>query len=552
MATALFAQFTEWVKNGDLAQCIEAAENGSNAADLEADSDDLISLLVSSESVEDGEHFNLLISKFCERGGAKVNLLSLLGGFNSRSKPARVRSLFVPIASTLERIAEEKRSKMICFALSKTLSYLSHLSESLPMMPRVEGKERIILDAEPNQGELLDYVENLATGLLAPLSKYQDTKIILANTITHVFNYAFVPVNLHPEGNFRPRSLDLAEKCLDTLVDLNANPVALLKESVEEPDEFGTGEEEEDEDDDEKLIKSPSREGVAAMFYAVYGESICPDLMPSIYDPLFIWLESMEATVSFLEHNNCAFLHKGLLLSNGLLARINKNSIGYDVIDSHLFVAFLQALINAVTFSDLAEFRQLGFKIVSGIHARLQFEAETKFFSVVMESKCHSGLKGWVITRLKDLALGVAVSDDNARKESFFGPRFRALCLRTFKLERGPETDLLEVSDEVMASLNFLWCLKIRDVAGVAEILDELRPTYVCQLEKGLEMSRVHYKMQLDEASKMKEEDAGCSVIVSGQKLPKMRKEETKSVVNAALNTLDLLECTLTKLKSAV
>ena len=179
-----------------------------------------------------------------------------------------------------------------------------------------------------------------------------------------------------------------------------------------------------------------------------------------------------------------------------------------------------------------------------------RFDAETKFFLSVTESKCHSGLKGWAVSKLKDLALDTAAAGgDPDKKAALFGPHFKQLCLRTFRLERGAETDLLEVSDEVMAALSFLYCLKSRGAPCSEEILSELTPTFLSELETGLEMARGHYEMQLAEAG-AEAESGEVSVIVSGQRLPQMGREEMRDVVSAALNTLDLMEMSLSRLKS--
>ena len=165
------------------------------------------------------------------------------------------------------------------------------------------------------------------------------------------------------------------------------------------------------------------------------------------------------------------------------------------------------------------------------------------------ESKCHSGLKGWAVSKLKDLALATAAGDNLDTKVALFGPQFKQLCLRTFRLENGAETDLLEVSDEVMAALSFLYCLESRGAPGSEEILAELRPTYLSELEAGLKMARGHYRAQLAEAA-CENDSSEVSVMVSGQRLPQMGKEETRDVVSAALNTLDLMEMSLARLKS--
>ena len=180
-----------------------------------------------------------------------------------------------------------------------------------------------------------------------------------------------------------------------------------------------------------------------------------------------------------------------------------------------------------------------------------RFDAEFKFFFSVTESKCHSGLKGWAVSKMKDLALRTDAGDDPGRKAALFGPRFKQLCLRTFRLERGAETDLLEVSDEVMAALSFLYCIRSRGTPDAGEILAELRPTFLAELERGLGTARAHYQAQLQTESAAEADSAGeVSVTVAGQRLPQMGREETRDFAAAALNTLDLMEMSLARLNS--
>ena len=117
-------------------------------------------------------------------------------------------------------------------------------------------------------------------------------------------------------------------------------------------------------------------------------------------------------------------------------------------------------------------------------------DAEVKLFDGIMASDCHSGLRGWAITKMKDAVLRETAK---AADVDFFKDKFRALCLRTFRLTA--ESDLLAASDEIMASTAFLWCLRLRDeheegFLGMKRILGELENSYVKELETGLKMTR--------------------------------------------------------------
>ena len=79
------------------------------------------------------------------------------------------------------------------------------------------------------------------------------------------------------------------------------------------------------------------------------------------------------------------------------------------------------------------------------------------------------------------------------------------LIKRFCQLSNGTETDLLEVSDEIMASLNFLICMLIRDKENVLKIwniIEDLENNFLKPLDKGLSMSRAHYKLKLDESKR--------------------------------------------------
>ena len=112
--------------------------------------------------------------------------------------------------------------------------------------------------------------------LISPLVSMTTAREPLVNALSHVFGFAFAPCNLHREGKFLPRALSLAEKYLARLRALNADPVKLLAEANKGEVER----EDEDEDEEKAFLRRPSRSGVGVMLYAVYAESVAPDVVP--------------------------------------------------------------------------------------------------------------------------------------------------------------------------------------------------------------------------------------------------------------------------------
>ena len=173
----------------------------------------------------------------------------------------------------------------------------------------------------------------------------------------------------------------------------------------------------------------------------------------------------------------------------------------------------------------------------------------------VLRTANHSGLIGHAIGILKNKLINNL--KNNYQPEEFSDPNLQILIKRFCQLSNGAETDLLEVSDEIMASLNFLICMLIRDKENVLKIwniIEDLENNFLKPLDKGLSMSRAHYKLKLDESKNQSKNSAKSDVtlMVGGQPLPDMSKEQMNSVIQSALNTFDMMECVLCQLNDVI
>ena len=134
-------------------------------------------------------------------------------------------------------------------------------------------------------------------------------------------------------------------------------------------------------------------------------------------------------------------------------------------------------------------------------------------------------------------------------KSQFKGHDLKVLVKQFTKLRNGAETDLLEVSDEIMAAINCLICIFIRDrlnETGIWDLKDEIRKNFVDLIDTGLKMSKVHYKHKLEEKP---EKDVDLDLRVGGELVPTMTPQKRKEFLEAALNTFGMMECVLIQLQ---
>ena len=115
---------------------------------------------------------------------------------------------------------------------------------------------------------------------------------------------------------------------------------------------------------------------------------------------------------------------------------------------------------------------------------------------------------------------------------------------------QGAETDLLEASHHILDTINFSVFLLTRDkenITGGKTLLMHKMRDWTEKLTKGLDLSVAHYKQRLLQP----EEETGPEVQaqVGGVVVPKMDKKQRERVLKDALNTFDLIQFNLVRLR---
>uniref|UniRef100_A0A8C9F8I2 Glomulin, FKBP associated protein n=1 Tax=Pavo cristatus TaxID=9049 RepID=A0A8C9F8I2_PAVCR len=146
-----------------------------------------------------------------------------------------------------------------------------------------------------------------------------------------------------------------------------------------------------------------------------------------------------------------------------------------------------------------------------------KFEAEGKYtlFRCLLKTSNHAGVEGYVIKNIKDqIHLSLTKAHNNVW---FTGHHLISLLDLVLLLPEGAETDLLQNSDRIMASLNLLRYLVIKDCesdnqTGVWTALAKIEKNFLKPLHVGLNMSKAHYEAEI---KNKKENRTGllCSVL---------------------------------------
>ena len=286
---------------------------------------------------------------------------------------------------------------------------------------------------------------------------------------------------------------------------------------------------------------------VPTYVYLLVGERLSQDRMPSVYTNIYLLRSSSVHILTLIKQTNQIRIHKGLLLLQNLLNNFKQHSLSGNEAEDPSLLSLLSPLVSVIIHQEVEELRKLGFSCYA--HFVKMFSARARFslYKYLLKTINHSGLLGWTVTSLKDVIAASLVSDQYI--DLYSGSSLSELVTPLIKLKHGAETDLLEISDELLATLNFLQFLLVRDrdnKTGISDWKEDII-TWTDQITEGLDMSIAHYQQKL----KVPQEDGmpGLGVMVGGRELPPMDQKQMKEVLYSALNTFSIIQFNLGRLK---
>ncbi|XP_057356398.1 glomulin isoform X2 [Manis pentadactyla] len=290
-----------------------------------------------------------------------------------------------------------------------------------------------------------------------------------------------------------------------------------------------------EEEEDKQLAGS-----MASLAYLVFVQGISIDQLPMV-------LRTEESVFS-----------KGLdLLENGLL-RIEDNSLLHQCLEIKSFLTVPQGLVKVMTLCPIETLRKKSLAMLQLYINKLDSQGKYTLFRCLLNTSNHSGVEAFIIQNIKNQ---IDVSLKRTYNKWFTGPSLISLLDLVLFLPEGAETDLLQNSDRIMASLNLLRYLVIKDnendnQTGLWTELGKIENNFLKPLHTGLNMSKAHYEAEIKNSQENSQEVQKskdlCSVTVGGEEIPNMPPEMQLKVLHSALFTFDLIESVLARVEELI
>ncbi|XP_025893669.1 glomulin isoform X1 [Nothoprocta perdicaria] len=302
-----------------------------------------------------------------------------------------------------------------------------------------------------------------------------------------------------------------------------------------------------------------SAESLACLSYLMFVHYFGIDYFPMVFSPSYLLQCNMAHIEVLLNRTEESVLSKGLELFESVLLRMEDNSLLHQYLELSNFITVPQNLVKVMTLCPIEHLRKKSLNILQLFINKFDAEGKYTLFRCLLKTSNHAGVEGYIIKNIKDqihLAL-MKVGDNNW----FTGHHLVSLLDLVLLLPDGAETDLLQNSDRIMASLNLLRYLMIKDgeydnQTGVWTMLAKIEQNFLKPLRVGLNMSKAHYEAEIKNKKENRRDSNSsntvCSVTVSGEKLPAMTTEMQLQVLRSALFTFDLIESVLARVEELI
>ncbi|XP_015127928.1 glomulin [Diachasma alloeum] len=494
-----------------------------------------------------------LLQIFAEKCNPAETVLLFLEQAENLSDDVRFRALLKPLEISLRR---GDVSRSIDWVVSTIRAYAEDLPHPENVNPQTidpkAPEDPVIERLTTTHRAILDFLSSVIDAALERTdSSPKGVKVLmnLVNIHLNLFSKPFCHVDVKAEDNSSVFHLTILQ-----LLRLETNPLKFLKIVEDRSHRRVKRLNPEAGDNDiynleaQLLDLEVSDLTYANFFFTLISSESLFRRLPQVYHPHYVMNCCLYLGNCLLQQPEYVLVSKGLRLVEVALKRVPEESIQPEALELTIHKELFSSISQVMIYCDSSGERQLALGVFQGHIKRFSMRARCIVLQQLYETTKHSGLLALIISILKS---SIIISLDRG-DEDFLG-KMEGIFKRIFRLPHGCASDLVELSDEIIAALNLLRFLVIRDksnATGVWRLMRGLQKGYLKELRDGVDLARAHWKVKVKDLEKQARRgglgrermEAEVSVIVGGQELPDMPVGEKIKFCYQALNAVDVIE----------
>ncbi|XP_072947201.1 glomulin-like [Epargyreus clarus] len=449
-----------------------------------------------------------------------------------------------------------KRGRSLEWCLNSISTYI----EGIPVPEyKLQGKERLLMENDAQFRRIIRVYSLLPT-FYAPFVKelsVEDanvrTKQIISAFLVSLLGKPIIFLDLDPELNSKSE----ARQCISTMIlDLCTLVRNIMKflpyVHICHKEDTSSIRKKTSSDADDELLPYEHKEKInmttlSGLFYATHsGHFEVPEsAVPCVYSPEYTVNTILLCAVHLLGFTEYGPLHKGIILCKAIFVYIPDNCPAAQLSSIHYDLS--KALINIAIFSHYEYIRKYAVNLIKSHIHKFEHKGRCILIKYIINVANHSGMIGYVISLYKE-NINEVFKQNIEMPSCYMGTELIDMIKKICHLPHGAESDLVELADHIITTLNFLRYLLLRDtknVTGIRDCIDMLEADYLSKLRVALNMSKAHYEVKLkdiEESRTIPEAGVEISVNVGGNYLDKIPTDKKKEIIHSALNAFHLIE----------
>lgn len=571
LATELVSEISKCLTNGQLKEAQTAISDNKYSACLKDNCWDLIPVIANhlneetlSKNPELFECCENLLVVIAEKSNPEEALLEFIEQAELAKNDTKFITILKALQKTLLRLTS-KRGRSLEWSFNTIQAHLSELPP--PGDYNLENEEKPLFDSDDSvnrttllYSQLIPFYKPFIDEVSLPnnlLPDHIQRRNLLTCFLLQLLGKPFACFDMECDVLPKNRARICAEQIMEHLSHLVSDCFKFLyyvtDRSKSVPNDKNGVYEDAIEDvfacDDKTPLLS-----LGVYYYLLLCEGITSKSIPFIYNPLYIFQNTLHLATLLLKEPEQFVTRKGILLSHAIICGPLIDTLPYDVLDDPVHCNFCKNLSNIMIYSDVKTYRELCLKIFKTYLFKFDTKGRYLLIMNLMNTISHVNTRGYLISQYKDMLREILSKDENKISEFFSGTKLFRMVDLFCLLPEGRESDLMEIGDQIITSLNLLIYLAIRDkynVTGIWNHFEKLDKNFFKPLKEGLNISKAHYELKIKEL-KDEKHDQKVNVKVCGRSLPQMSFDDKFSVLNNALNSFSALEMLLARVEELI
>lgn len=574
----------EYLSKGDWGEAKKLANDERFKRCCQEDSSELLNLLMFhltpdnfTAAPELFQTAEVLLKATAEHANAQDMIMEFLERLDNVQDDNVLISLMKGLKVVLLRQPERKSLSME-WCLSSLLNYFKRLPGLKELEDGFELEKCAFLESNENIDRILQ-LHLILLLFLEPIVKQvvnerlQDyTARTLENTRQNVLihfllnmlgthlNRIYIPFDRTKETNTYIRQC--RETLANMLTELLGNDPFWLLSFIEQRIKYPMSADEEERDMKKmNVFLVPNKTSILSYghyFHTFLIHGLAPENIPKIYKGDYICIKFLYLITEMIKAEDQNVQMKGIEMGHKLLLVVKGELRSAEYLELTLFETFFDRIIQLMTYSENEQIRKSAVKyteaLILSFNHRGRMIILENLFAEYSENR---GLSGYLPILYKNMVVEALNSSEDLA-EQYTGKLFHKMLMKNIcHLPEGEKTNILDCSDRILAALNMIRFIVLRDRENRTkfwEITKELEDQFLEKLRLAIDYSRahyLHYKKNIEAGIEVMEEN-DISLSMYGAQMPELSQEQKLMAMNNCLNSFDLMDSLLARVNECI